>query len=82
MQVTVSKSPAILERLHKKFAFHLGGERPSEEWDSFWIRAAFKLFPCEDKPLLIRWDPFLVPDLGLDIIRAFDPQHYKNRQNE
>ena len=28
----------------------------------------FQLFPSEDQSLLIRWDPFLVLDLGLDIV--------------
>ncbi|KAL8136444.1 hypothetical protein V2J09_002445 [Rumex salicifolius] len=32
--------------------------------------SVFKLLPGEDEPLLVRWDPFLVLDLSLDIING------------
>ena len=30
--------------------------------------SVFKLFTSEDKSLLVRWDAFLVLDLGLDVV--------------
>ena len=30
--------------------------------------AILQLLACEDQPLLVRWDAFLVLDLGLDIV--------------
>jgi len=39
--------------------------------------AILKLFTSKDKPLLIRWDPLLVLDLGLHIIDSVGALHFK-----